>query len=108
MKKKVYKALDRPSSLFGLKGTYIRFAIIGIVAALLLGALAGRLVNGLVGVVVFALAAMGAYLGVMMFQSRYPERDRKRRLCSGSIPDFISMKPMSFRQYLKRDLKPKR
>lgn len=108
MKTKIYKALDKPSSLFGLKGSYIRFAIIGLVAALILGLLVGRALNGLLGVGVFAGAAMGVYLGVLMFQSKYPERERKRWMCSKKIPDFVSVPPKSFRSYLVPGLKPRK
>lgn len=108
MRVKIYKALDKPSSLFGLKGSYIRFAIIGIVAALALAMFIGRTVNGLVGVGIFGGATMMVYLVILRIQYKYPERDRKRLLSAGRIPNYVSIPPRSFRSYLVSGLKPRK
>ena len=89
----IYKALDNPPSFVGLKGSYIRFAGFGMVGAGFIGLAIGGATNGLVGVLSFAALAAGVYLGVMAFQARFSERERKKWVSSRKIKNVVLVPP---------------
>lgn len=103
MRMRVYKSLDRPYSFLGLKGSYIRYVIIGFVSDIPVSILVAKIAGGLVAVIFFAAVLFALYTVGMAFQAKYPDRDRKRWIASFGIPDFISFKPKDFRSYLKYD-----
>lgn len=89
----VYKALDRPSSFLGLKGSYLTYtAILGGVG-IVVGIFVGTLTIGLVGLVVALLLFAAAYACVMAFQARYSEKQKDHLIASYRLPDFIVMPP---------------
>lgn len=108
MRVKVYKSLDEPSSIFGLKGSYFRILVLGAAAAAFLGIIVGKAVGGLAGLGVFLALLVADYLGVMAFQARFSERERKKWICSLKAPDFVSLQPRPFRDYLKVNFKEKK
>lgn len=89
MEKRIYRALDKPSSLLGIQGSYQRWAGIGIGGAALLGLIVSKATVGLVGFIVFAIAAGGVYLYIIRYQSKYSERERDKKLSAKEMPDFI-------------------
>ncbi len=96
MNVRMYKSLDKTSSLFGIRGMYIYVAVVGIIIAVVVGfGFVGLLAGSLLGTLVaFALAAL-AYFGVMMTQANFSERQLQKKLSSFSLPDFIVLKPRS-------------
>lgn len=94
MEIRIYKSLDNPPSMLGLKGSYLRFAAIGLAIALVIGMLVGSVTNGLIGILVFVALTAAAYIGVMAFQARFTERERKKWFSSRKIPDLIHVKPV--------------
>ncbi len=95
----VYKALDRTNSLFGIKGTYQKYAIGGALASALAGVVVGSLVNGLVGMVVGVALLAGMYFALLSIQSRFSERERTRWFCSHRLPDYVVVPPVPLRRY---------
>lgn len=93
---KVYKSLDNPSSLFGIKGSYIYYVGGGAIAGAVLGFIVGTLTVGFVGFLVFLLGLVLSYLGTMVFQARFSERERKKWLSRRSLPDIITVPPRRF------------
>lgn len=97
----VYKSLDKPSSLFGLKGGYLNFAIVGGCVAAAIGFIVGALTIGIFGFVAFVVALAIDYIAVMAFQAKFSEREKDRWLCSRSIPQYIIVAPKRFSRYLR-------
>ncbi len=94
MKLPVYKSLDKTSSLFGIKGSYLYIMIIGIIIAVVVGfGIIGSAAGSIFGTV--AALGLGAlfYLVVMMIQGKYSERKLLAKLFTFSLPDFIVMQP---------------
>ena len=104
MRRKVYKALDKPSSLFGLRGTYITWGIVGIIIALFIALMVSAIFNSIVGTVVFVILSVVAYLYVVHYQSRFSERERDKWLSARKLPDVIVMPPVPLRKLSKYKL----
>lgn len=104
MRLKVYKSLDESSSTFGLKGSYFKIALGGAVAALAVAVMVGKALNGLVGLVVFLVLVLAVYFGVLAFQAKYSERERKKWMCVRKLPDFVAVEPVMMRDYIEIDL----
>ena len=94
----VFKSLDNPSSMLGLKGSYLKFAAIGVGVALIIGFGVGSATNGLIGIIVFIAVSAVAYFAVMAFQARFTERERKKWFSSRKLPDIITLEPRTFGQ----------
>lgn len=91
MIRKMYRALDKPSSLLGIQGSYVRYAVIGFAGAALAGLIVSRLTIGLVGFVVFAAIGAAVYLAIIRYQSKYSERERDKKMAAKNFPDFMVM-----------------
>lgn len=96
MRRKIYKSLDKPSSLFGLKGSYLTWALIGLGGALCLAFMVTAITSGLIGIIIFVFAGIAVYLYVIGYQSRYTERERDKKLSARSLPDVIVVPPIPF------------
>lgn len=93
----VFKSLDNPSSFVGLKGSYLRFAAIGLGVALAIAGAIGSATSGLVGIIAFVALGALDYMGVMAFQAKFSERERKKWFSSRHLPDVLVFEPKSFR-----------
>lgn len=98
MRRKIYKSLDKPSSLFGIKGSYITWVIIGAGVSLILALLVNSMTNGLIAILFFIALMVGVYLWVISFQSKYSERTREKLFSSRELPDIILIQPRPFRK----------
>ena len=98
---KVYRSLDKTNSLFGIKGSYQKYALIGIVAAILLGFVLGMMTNGLIGTLVALGGGAAVYVAILSVQSRFSERERTKWFCSHRLPDCITVPPRPLRRYLR-------
>lgn len=96
MEFRIYKSLDNPPSMLGLKGSYLRFAAMGLGVALIVGFVIGSATNGLVGILAFVAFTAITYMGVMAFQAKFSERERKKWFSSRKIPELIHLKPEAF------------
>lgn len=97
MRRKIYKSLDKPSSLFGIRGSYLLWVIVGLFAALMLALMVGMITNSLVGFVSFLVGGIVVYLFVIRFQSRFSERERDKWMSSRNLPDVIVFRPVRFK-----------
>lgn len=104
MKRRVYKSLDKSSSLFGLQGSYLRWAIIGIIAVGVLCFILSRFIQSVIALILFIALAAGVYIGIIGFQARFSERERDKWLSSKGLPDIITMEPVRFEQMTKGEL----
>lgn len=104
MRAPVFRALDRTSVFFGIRGSYITYAAIIIGAAAIGGIFIGSLLSdqGIVSFVMgFGLAA-AAYLFVLSFQAKHDERERDQMIASLKLPDFIRCKPIPIIEQLNK------
>lgn len=92
MRCKVYRNLDRPFSLFGIKGRYIVvagvLALTDIVAAMITGSVFGSLY----GLVAAAVLAALCYIAVGEMQQRFGTKAIDRKIAGWSLPKHIIMK----------------
>lgn len=102
MKLKVYKSLDKSSSLFGIRGSFIRIAGAGAALAVVVGmGVIGPVTDGLVGILSVVALLVVDYMGVMMLQGKYTERGLDRRMSVRSLPRFILTRPRPMRRLLR-------
>lgn len=111
MKYIVYKSLDKPSSLFGIKGSYLYYTIGGLAVDAVVAFVLGQVTNGLVGMIVFIVLMVVTYVAVLRIQSRFSERERTRWFCSHRLPQYIHVPPVRMSSYARatfrdRDRRP--
>lgn len=92
MKTQVYRNLDRPFTLLGIKGRYIVFAGVAIIVSIVVGLVAGAIGNTFVGLAVAIVLIVASYLGILEIQQRFPEKALSRKLGSLGLPRFISVR----------------
>ena len=89
MRAQVYRNLDRPFTLFGIRGRYIVIAGVTLLGVLLLSFIVGSLSNAFVGLATAFVLTVVAYLALLEVQQRFPEKVLSRRLGALSLPKFI-------------------
>lgn len=92
MEIKVYRNLDRPFTLFGIKGRFIVVLILWAVVSLVLAIIAGAATNGFIGLGVFGVLAFIGYLLVTVVQEKYSESSLRRMLGSVRLPKYITVR----------------
>lgn len=98
---KVYKSLDKTNSLFGIKGSYQRYALFGVAGGVILGLVVGMAAGGLLGTLTAIGAGVGVYVAILSIQSKFSERERTKWFCSHKLPDCITVPPRPLRRYCK-------
>ena len=92
MRCKVYRNLDRPFSLFGIKGRYIIIAgaaaMIDVVVAMIIGSVFGSITGMAAAAVLFA----AGYMAIGEIQQRFGTKAIDRKIAGMSIPKHIIMK----------------
>jgi len=101
MRYAVYKSLDKKNSLFGIRGSYQKYALYGIGASVFIGLLIGTSVNSLLGTVLAILLGVATYAGVLAIQSRFSEKERTKWFCSKKLPGYVFVPPKRFSKYVK-------
>ena len=100
MRVKVYRNLDRPFSLFGIKGRFIALAgalaLCIIIISLVVGSVAGP-VTGLVAAAV--LLAVG-YVSVAEVQQRFGMKSLNRWTAGLSLPEYIIIRNKVWRRLM--------
>jgi len=94
----VYRNLDRPFTLLGIKGRYIVFAGVGLLASIVLGLIAGGIFNSFVGLAVALVLMVGCYLGIVELQQKYPEKALARQLGALGLPKFITVRSKAWKR----------
>jgi len=92
MKTQVYRNLDRPFTLLGIKGRYIIFAGVAVIASIVIGLVAGTIGNTFVGLAVALVLIVGCYLGILEIQQRFPEKALSRKLGSMGLPKSVTVR----------------
>lgn len=90
MRCKVYRNLDRPFTLLGIKGKFIivalAAALVSLILSLLVGFISGSTLAG--GITMLVLCA-GCYLGLTELQNKRGEKSLSRFLSGRGLPKFI-------------------
>ena len=89
---KVYRNLDRPFTLFGIKGKFIIVLIAWAAVALVLAIIGGTATNGFIGLGIFGVLAFVGYMGVTVVQERFSESSLRRLLSGLRLPKYIIVK----------------
>ena len=97
MRCRVYRSLDSPSSLFGMKGLFMVGFIALAGASAVLSFVIGAATSGILGTLLFIAGGVGSYLAVMLVQGRFTEKELRMYLASLRIPGGILVKPIRFR-----------
>lgn len=109
MKCRVYKSLDKSSTLFGIRDVNIKFVAGG---GLLSGVLGFGIIGPAVGstiigsIVTLSLAAL-SYLGVMAVQARFSDKELQMWRCARRTPDCIAVPPRRLEKYNSVDFRRK-
>lgn len=101
MRYAVYKSLDKKNSLFGIRGSYQKYALYGIGISVLAGLIVGTSVNSMLGTILAIVLGAATYAGVLAVQSRYSEKERTKWFCSKKLPGYVLMQPKRLSRYVK-------
>lgn len=91
MKVRVYRNLDQPFSLFGVKGKFI--VVFGVMAimALAIATAIGFATSGFIGLGLSGIFLFLIYLVVTLTQNRFKEKDLERIVSSWGLPKSINI-----------------
>ncbi len=101
MRYAVYKSLDKKNSLFGIRGSYQKYALYGLGVSIFAGLLVGTSINTLLGTVLAIVLGVATYAGVLAVQSRYSEKERTKWFCSKRLPGYVVVPPKRLSGYVK-------
>ena len=97
---KVFKALDKPSSLFGLRGSYLYYCVGGIVVAAVVALIIASLGVKVISWLIFFVLAAGAYFLTLQLQAKYSEKERTKWFCSHKLPSCVRVAPRRLSSYV--------
>lgn len=101
MKRRVYRSLDRPATVFGIRGRFLWVMALGGALALIIGMVVGSVTSMIVGFGAGLLAVTGAYFVTVSLQSRIDERDIWKMVVRQGFPALYRMKPKHIRNFWK-------
>lgn len=86
---KVYRSLDKPSVLFGIRGSFIFLTLLLAGGGAVVAVVVGTLTSSLIGTGVFLLGLAAAYGVTLFVQQRMTERQAKRLIASRRMPRML-------------------
>ena len=89
MRCRVYRNLDRPFTLLGVKGKYIPVALAGLLGIVVLSCIVGAALGTFAGLAAAAVLITGGYLLLLEVQQRFGEKQLSRFLAGRRLPRFI-------------------
>lgn len=92
MRCKVYRNLDRPFSLFGIKGRYIIVAGVAAIADIIVAMVVGAVFGSITGIAAAAVLFAAGYMAIGEIQQRFGTKAIDRKIAGLSIPKHIIMK----------------
>ena len=98
MKCRVYRNLDRPFTLLGIKGRYIPVALAGLLGIIVLAIVLGTVFGTFIGLASAVVLIVGGYLALTEIQQRYGEKALSRFLAGRSLPRFILVRSKVWRR----------
>ncbi len=97
MKRRVYRSLDRPATVFGIRGRFLWVAVLGGALALIVGLVVGAVSSMIVGFGAGLLAALAAYFLTLSLQSKVDEKDLFKMIVKRSYPSLYRVRPKHVR-----------
>ncbi len=85
----MYRNLDRPFTLLGIKGRYIPIAGAALLGIIILSLIAGSMAGTFVGLATAVVLVVGGYLALMEIQQKFGEKALSRRMAGMRLPKFI-------------------
>ena len=92
MRCKVYRNLDRPFSLFGIKGRYIIVAGVAAIADIIVAMVVGAVFGSITGIAAAATLVAVGYIAIGEIQQKFGTKAIDRKIAGLSIPKHIIMK----------------
>ena len=92
MRCKVYRNLDRPFSLFGIKGRYIIVAGAAVIVDIIVAMIAGSVFGSITGMAAAAALIAVGYIAIGEIQQKFGTKAIDRKIAGLSIPKHIIMK----------------
>ena len=89
MRCRVYRNLDRPFTLLGIKGRYIPIAGAGLVGIVVVALIAGSIAGTFVGLAAAVTLIVAGYLALTEIQQKFGEKALSRRMAGMRLPRFI-------------------
>ena len=85
----MYRNLDRPFTLLGIKGRYIPIAGAGLVGIIVVALIAGSIAGTFVGLAAAVTLIAGGYLALTEIQQKFGEKQLSRFIAGKRPPRFI-------------------
>ena len=85
----MYRNLDRPFTLLGIKGRYIPVAGAGLVGIIVAALIIGSLLGTFAGLASAVALIVGGYLALTEIQQKFGEKALSRRMAGMRLPRFI-------------------
>lgn len=92
----VYRSLDKPSSFFGIKGRFMTWMGLLLVADLFLAFIIGAFLGTLFAFAIFVIGAVAAYLFVMSLQGKSSDRAFSLKMNARRYPRYVRTPPGPF------------
>ncbi len=89
MKCRVYRNLDRPFTLLGIKGLYIPVALVGLLAIIIWSIVIGMAFGTFAGLASAVILIIAGYVGLLELQQRFNEKGLNRYIAGKRLPKFI-------------------
>ena len=90
---RVWKALDRPSSFFGIRGRFMVLFLLIAGAAALFGITVNASFGSMMGLVSFGLLLFADYMVIQTLQGKFTEKEFSRLLARKQLPHYIKVHP---------------
>ena len=101
MKRRVYRSLDRPATVFGIRGRFLWVMVLGGALALIVGMVVGGVTSMILGFGAGLLAAVVAYFVTVSLQSKIDEKDSWKILVKRGYPAVYRVPPKHIRNIWK-------
>ena len=98
MRKTVYRNLDRPFSLFGIKGSFLGVAGVGIGGILIISIVIGSITNTFIGLVAAVVCLAAGYLTLSEIQQKFGQKTLARKISGLNLPHFIRINSKAWRR----------
>ena len=85
----MYRNLDRPFMLLGIKGRYIPIAGVSLVGIVVVALIAGSIAGTFVGLAAAVTLIVAGYLALTEIQQKFGEKALSRRMAGMRLPRFI-------------------
>ena len=100
MRTKVYRNLDRPFSLFGIKGRFIALAGALALCIIIISLVVGSVAGSVIGLVAAAVLLAVGYVSVAEVQQRFGMKSLSRWTTGLSLPEYVIIRNKVWRRLM--------